>query len=74
MDVNPFAHPPIFRYEEVLTVADLDAIKHGYIHQYTQAAWYHPIEKFKYLAAIGTINSLFQWLCDGKPIMKRKES
>jgi len=71
-EVNPFANPPIFRYEEVLTLADIDAIKNGYLYQWESRSWLHPIEKFKYLVAIGTCNSLFQWVHDGKPIMKRK--
>lgn len=68
-----FKSAPVFRYHEILSLADLDAIKHGYIHQYDATPWYHPINKFKYLIAIGTVNSLFKWLADGKPISKRKE-
>lgn len=67
-----FKSQPIFRYSEVLSLADLDAIKHGYIYQYDSTPWYHPIEKFKYLVAVGTVNSLFKWLADGKPIKQRK--
>lgn len=70
-EINPFAHPPVFRYSEVMTLADLDAIKYGYLHQWETTPWYKPIKKFQYLVAIGTMNSLFAWLKDGKPITKR---
>lgn len=66
-----FKHEPFLRYSEALTLADLDAIKHGYVYQYERTPWYNPINKFKYLVAIGTMNSLFQRLEDGKPIKKR---
>jgi hypothetical protein len=67
-----FKNTPLFRIDQVLTVADIDAIKHGYLYQYEATPWYHPIEKFKYLVAVGTMNSLFHWLRDGKPITKKE--
>lgn len=68
-----FKHEPFLRYSEALTVADLDAIKHGYMYQFEATPWYRPITKFKFLAAIGTLNALFAWLRAGKPITNKGE-
>lgn len=68
-----FKSQPVFRYSEVLSLADLDAIKYGYIFQRELTPWYRPVTKFKFLIAIGTINALFHWLEAGKPI-KTKEN
>jgi hypothetical protein len=68
-----FKSRPVFRYSEVLTPADIDAIKHGYIWQWQRTPWYLPKQKFKYLIAIGTLNALFDWLKEGKPIKEKKD-
>lgn len=68
-----FKHEPFLRYSEALTLADLDAVKHGYLYQYDRTPWYRPVDKFKYLIAIGTMNSLFDWLSSGKPIITKRK-
>lgn len=66
-----FKHEPFLRYSEALTLADLDAIKHGYMFQWEITPWYKLITKYKFLVAIGTMNGLIKWLTDRKPITKR---
>lgn len=67
-----FKNPPVFRYNEVLSLADLDAIKHGYIWQWRHTKWYEYRKRYQYRTAIGTINSLFDWVYEGKPIQDKK--
>lgn len=72
-DINPFASPPVFRYEDVVTVADLAAIREGYYLQLQQIPWYRVMKKFNFLVAITTIDAVFDWILHGKPIRIKKD-
>lgn len=67
-----FKSPPVFRYTEVLSLADLDAIKQGYIWQWQHTKWYEYRKRQQFRFAIGTLNALFDWLQEGKPIQEKQ--
>lgn len=70
-DINPFASPPIFRYEEVISQADLEAIREGYILQWQRTKWYQFIRRYQFRIALGTINALFTWINEGKAVKEK---
>ena len=64
--INPFAEPPVYKPDQVITPYDLVAVRNGFIYQYNTAPFWRFIFKYRMLIGIGTIDSLIRFLGNNK--------
>ena len=64
--INPFEHPPVYEYAQILTKGDLMAIKYGYYLQYRNTPCFKFLTRLKYVIGVAIINDLLNYLYNGK--------
>jgi hypothetical protein len=65
-DIDPLAHPPVFKYDQIITRNELVGMVYGFEYQLKDLHWWE-IRKRRYVeAAIRTIAAVLDYLDRGK--------
>lgn len=59
---------PLYEADQVVTYRDLYGMRNGYVLQYRATRWWEFKNRYKFLVAIGTIDTMLYWLKQGKQI------
>ncbi len=67
MSIDPFASPPVYEENQVITVVDLEALIISIGEKHRQTPWWRFQEREGLVYAQATLFGIRNWLSNGKP-------
>lgn len=64
---NPPDPRPVYEYDQIVTIYDIQAIRNGYIYQYNDMPWHAFSRRLMFRVGVGVCNEILRWVAHGKP-------
>jgi hypothetical protein len=72
-DINPFSQPPLVEWENCVTHFELHEASCVLKDIEQKLPWWKAFEKYKLRLSVGVVESIIQWIHDGKPSVRRTQ-